>query len=239
MSYAFKLKIALFACLLFLVNVGGGLGQSKVEKTPPSSEQSPTTSNNIIPADSDSAGVVRMAYKNLLTSRSYRLRTIWTFPRTYPFRMLTTEQEYVAPDRLRTVNVETESEIIVILDVTYYRRDPKSEWEKSTNRSSSINGKEDHALSRISPEYKSEEIKIVGPETLNGMPMMVYQEVFNSEANRDEEPRKFWIGVRDNLLYKVEIGYYFLSNSRGGLPDVKKTLYFYDYNADIEIEPPI
>jgi hypothetical protein len=65
---------------------------------------------------------------------------------------------------------------------------------------------------------------LVGPDILDGKPMLVYQYTLNNS------PAKLWVGVADGLPYKVE------SVSKSG---AKTTVTISDYNAQIVLTPPI
>jgi hypothetical protein len=91
--------------------------------------------------------------------------------------------------------------------------------------------------SKIADEIRSNaEVKFVGPETLDGAPMLVYQytishsKALGADLSSDTTT---WVAVADGLPRK--------SVSDGEFAGVKSksTTTWADYNADIKIEPPL
>jgi hypothetical protein len=247
-SNAIKLKITLFACLLLLAVGGGILGQTGVEKTSPSSEKNSPASGNEATSNSDPAEVVRKAYKNLEAARSYRahirLNNLgingWS-----EFKF-----EFVAPERRRTIPANPELglksstiEFIEIEGTIYTRRKGSpTKWEKPTKwESADFDDRSINNIFFVTMLENSSSIKVVGPETLDGVPTMVYQ-FLKSETEKDgiktSLTLKIWVGVRDNLPYKVEMESSF-SGREIQMWNSGTTVNFYDYGVDIKIEPPI
>lgn len=83
---------------------------------------------------------------------------------------------------------------------------------------------------------KKIDIKSAGFDTIDGVPVIIYQYSFTDEINKDSV-RKLWIGTRDNLIYKQENE--FNSEFGGKSAKMKSAIKYYDFNADIEIEKPI
>jgi hypothetical protein len=80
---------------------------------------------------------------------------------------------------------------------------------------------------------KGAEIKFVGPDTLGGMPMLVYQYTLdNAGGLTGKSVTKTWVSVADGLPRKSE------SDGEYAGTKTKTVSTVSDYNADIKIELP-
>jgi hypothetical protein len=80
---------------------------------------------------------------------------------------------------------------------------------------------------------KSSDVKLVGADTLDGAPMLVYEYTLDNAAGmKIKTHAKTWVAVADGLPRKSE--------SEGEFGGVKTTtrMTVSDYNSDIKIEPP-
>jgi hypothetical protein len=69
------------------------------------------------------------------------------------------------------------------------------------------------------------DVKILGPEMLDGVPTIVYQFGATTKGTPPEATTKVWIGAIDGFPHKIEAG--------------GATITFYDFNANITINAPI
>ena len=69
------------------------------------------------------------------------------------------------------------------------------------------------------------DIKVLGPDTVDGVPTIAYQISTPAKSGAPATTTKVWIGVADGFPRKVESG--------------SATITFYDFNANITINPPI
>ena len=173
--------------------------------------------------DSDKAReALKKAYYGISTLKSYRLRI--EFPSDKTIR------EYVLPDRFHEITTRVER-IHIGKDV--YLKVGDDPWRKlhRTNSLVSYNTK----LSLQHDVDNADDVKILGPDNLDGVPTLVYQGRLYFDGAKKEKPYNFkiWVNVADGLIRRVE------HEAPDGYP--KRVMFactFYDYNADIKIEPP-
>jgi hypothetical protein len=80
---------------------------------------------------------------------------------------------------------------------------------------------------------KSAEVRLVGPDTLDGKPMTVYEYTLRNVMGTEMTSRaKAWVAVADNLPRRMETE----TDMKGKTS--KATITYFDYNTDITIEPP-
>ena len=84
---------------------------------------------------------------------------------------------------------------------------------------------------------KYEDVRFVGHEALDGSPALVYQ--FKLKGAEGQSSGKIWISASDGLPRKIENDGGMGTNSNGGTSKSKLVVTYYDYNANIKIEPPI
>lgn len=202
-------------------------------------EDTPTKSENPVTAASDPREVVEKAYKNLFSARSYRARSVASLGKA----KITTNIEFAAPDRLHSVQDATGIEIIVVGKNTYMKT-PGSKWERSPlNLGETLPNFQTPEMSKELSKNDSKntgEVKVIGADTIDGIPVIVYQSsnsANDSNTGKITATIKYWIGVKDNLLYRTETE--IEGNFLGEKSRDKTTASYYDYGADIKIESPI
>jgi hypothetical protein len=131
--------------------------------------------------------------------------------------------EFVLPDKFHMI--AGQGEFIRIGNTMYIRLGP-NKWTSGTL------GQSAPAISdprtEIANLISSGGATFVGPDVLDGKPMLVYQFTPAAQIQRLVSG-KLWVGATDGLPYKEEA-------ISGGT--VTSTITFYDYNADIQINPP-
>jgi hypothetical protein len=81
---------------------------------------------------------------------------------------------------------------------------------------------------------KNAQVKFLGPEVLDGTPTLVYEYTLaNAFGTNMTSTSKTWIGASDSLPRKSE------TEAEINKQKSKTVITFYDYNASINIEPPI
>ncbi|HKQ04047.1 MAG TPA: hypothetical protein VJ464_02865, partial [Blastocatellia bacterium] len=108
--------------------------------------------------------------------------------------------EYVAPDRLRMTNPVSE---MIAVGADTYTRQAGGQWQKAP-----INANEMAAKFRdpklIDELEKNYNVALVGPDTLDGVPMMVYEYTPKSPTPQTPAGKtKVWIGTDDSLPRKI------------------------------------
>ncbi|MBI3426465.1 MAG: hypothetical protein HY011_26350 [Acidobacteria bacterium] len=165
------------------------------------------------------------AYQKAFETNSYRVR----LEATREDITATTTYEFVAPDRFRMITGPTE--LIVIGDAPFLKT--LGSWQKATT------GLQTQMKSIRDPQMveklrKSTDAKFAQPDTLAGKPMLVFEcsakDLLGAEG---ATYAKTWIGVLDGLPHKAEF------EGMTGSVKTKGVMTWYDYNAEIKIEPPI
>lgn len=241
MKYSVKLKISLFVCLLLLaVSACGRFDLEDKGNAPSSSEETPAATENLVTANSEPAEVVRKSFEKLSAARSFRAQSETISP---DMVTLKNNEEFVSPDRYHGIQTNTGLETIIIGKNTYLKSS-NSNWEKTDFFE--VEGDKqllsDEAirgyLKQIPKDNK--EYKVLGSETIDGLPAMIYQFSYSLSNLSEKTPimtMKMWIGTRDNLPYKIENE---LEGNLGGESfRIKTVTKYYDFGADIKIEPPV
>jgi hypothetical protein len=81
---------------------------------------------------------------------------------------------------------------------------------------------------------KTADVKLVGPDTLDGVPMLVYQYTqTNPMGMKLKSTSKTWLSVADGLPRKTE------TEGEFNGAKTKMLMTMSDYNADIKIDAPL
>lgn len=190
--------------------------------------------------DDASFRAVARSLRALSRLRSYRIRmTIYLGTETKGSKGVF---EVLAPDRTHLV-IENDDEIIEISKTIYRRSRPDAPWEKEGQAAENkygpspfntlfINARQlDVSLKRVS------EVKFVGTEMIDGVKTKAYQFKYSYD-NGESDPVKVWIGVADGMVRKCNVET--AADPRQAFSfSVKILARFYDYNAEIKIEPPL
>jgi hypothetical protein len=146
--------------------------------------------------------------------------------------------EYVAPDSYRmTSDVQVggkgmKQEFIIVGGGTYIKA-PNGSWVKSPVDASGI-VKAFRDPKMLDELAKTADVKLVGADTIDGAPMLVYQYTQNNPMGMNlKSTSKTWLSVADGLPRKTE------SDGEFQGKKTKTLVTITDYNADIKIESPI
>lgn len=135
--------------------------------------------------------------------------------------------EVVMPDRFHIVG---KSETIIIGNVYYLKQGTK--WTKQTLPQGFDLGFADNKkiLDQLGT---SNDVKFIGPDSIDGAPMLVYQYSFSTKIQNTTvtTSSKVWVAA-DGLPRKSE-------TSSSNNPGVGTVVTYYDYNAQITINAPI
>lgn len=232
-----SVKYRVFALFALLLAVSG------CNSAPPGGEGVTTTAGDggkagsaaVISSSDDPLNVMTRAMRAQLDAKSYRANMDSSTSNGTTSKLIV---EYAAPDRYRLVT-DTQSggksfgrEIIIIGKDTYMKASG-GQWMKSpVDMGSMISSFRDPKV--LDELTKGAEIKFVGPDMLDGKPMLVYTYTLNNPAGVNlKSVAKSWIAVSDGLPRKTETDGEF-----GGIKS-KTIATMSDYNGDIKIEPPI
>ena len=161
----------------------------------------------------------------LLNARSFRARLDATLDGEEMARTV----EYVAPDRFR---MASEADETVIVGSNAWMRQHNGAWQKLPIDTGQIIAavRNPQMIEQI---RRSAEVKLVGPDVLDAKPMTVYQYTIRNAMGTDlTSHTKAWISTADNLPRRIETE----TEAKGKTS--KATITYFDYNADIKIEPP-
>lgn len=151
--------------------------------------------------------------------------------------------EYVAPDRYRMVSEAQAGkggaaakvpgqEFIIVGNATFLKA-PNGQWIKSPiDAGQMVKAFRDPKM--LDELAKTADVKYVGAETLDGVPMLIYEYTQNNPMGMNlKSTARTWLSAADGLPRKTE--------TAGEYNGVKtKTLITLSgYNTDIKIEPPV
>lgn len=200
------------------------------------------TANNAPPASGSGAlDLIMNAMRAQASAKSFRQTSVTT---TDTGTTSTNVLEYVAPDRVhmvRTNSAGTSSETITIKGQGTWQK-IKGKWTKSPVDQSAA------AFAFLDPKIMDEmknsldvgTLQLIGPDLLGTTPTFVYQynmDIKGVAAGGGElkGSYKVWIGVTDHRVYKEDGDTDSLSK-----PGAKShTLITYEYDINIQIQPPI
>ena len=146
-----------------------------------------------------------------------------------------TDMEVVPPNRVHWVTKEG-IEMIIIPEGTY-QKSPNGKWQKLPTNMGNIMEKYRSQGAQLKEEIlKNEQVRLIGPDTLDGKPMMVYEIIYPGLSKS-----QVWIGTDDHLIRKEEIEsevkeFKVAGKTYGGKS--KTTMLITDYNAPIKIVAP-
>lgn len=235
MNPTVKIKALALASLLFALTAcapapsGGGGGG-----TAGAPAEGGGARAGVISPDDKPLDVMTKAMRSQLDARSFRARVEQSASNGMTGTMLV---EYVSPDRYHVVREakagEKDSRLeYVIVGKDTYAKTGGNPWTKlPVDMGAMISSFRDPKV--IEELNKGAEVKFVGPDTLDGMPMLVYEYTLGKVGGLAVKGvTKTWVGVADGMPRKSE--------SDAELQGTKvKTVYtISDYNADIKIDPP-
>jgi outer membrane lipoprotein-sorting protein len=181
--------------------------------------------------------VMLRAVRAQLDAKSYRAHVTSSLADGAPNKMTI---EYVAPDRYRMIREgqgggagENGKMEFVIVNGAMYMKAPNGGWVKSPiDASQMIKAFRDPRM--LDELAKTADVKLVGADTLDGAPMLVYQYTQNNPMGMNlKSTSKTWLSVADGMPRKTETA---------GEFDGKKTttlVTISDYNSDIKIDSPV
>jgi TonB family protein len=184
-----------------------------------------------ITAGSDPREVLTKAWAAMDTVKSFRFR-MECLP-NLPDRTAVTE--YVSPDRYHTTQKNQET---IVIGNDLYEKTGDKPWRKIGDRIDNGDGTASVVIKE--PKQKQDDsmktardIKLIRAEKIDGVESLLYEyDVYDSSGNLMFMKMKVWVGVTDGLLRRAEGQVQVEPNK------VTMVFTYYDYNADIKIEPP-
>jgi hypothetical protein len=226
MKFASCLKILLLCSLLPAAACGlHDLHSSKKNGNAAGSGSANSAAPSAAP-DASPIDAMTASIQAQLDAKSYRARMESSYEGTNSTRVI----EYVAPDRFRMTGDNQE---MIITGSNTYMKLPNGRWQKMPmDANKMISSFRDPKL--VDELRKSTDAKFLGVDTIDGTPVRVYQyTVKNAFGTNLTSVSKAWVAASDNLPRKMEV-----EGNVGGKPS-KTLITYYDYNADIKIDPPM
>lgn len=184
-----------------------------------------TRSTGTVATDPQALDALMKAVNGQLTASSFRARLDSSINNQETARTI----EFVAPDRFHMTGEHDE---MVVVGGNAWSRLDGGAWQKLSIDASQIiaSVRNSQALDEL---RKSTDVKLIGPDTLDGKPMTVYEYTTQNIAGKGiNSHSKAWVSTADNLPRRVET-----ATEINGQPS-KATITYFDYNSDIHIDPP-
>jgi hypothetical protein len=237
MKSTMKVQAAALCSLLLAVaacsskpETGGG-----TTNVSPGGASTGTSAAGVVSASDKPLDVMTKATRAQLDAKSYRANIKNTSSNGSTNTMLV---EYAAPDhyhmvaRMQAGGRDTTMEYIVVGKDTFMKMGGGAWRRFPVDMSQMIAAFRDPKF--IEELAKTSDMKFVGADTLDGVPMLVYEYTMNNAMGTNiKSHAKTWVAVSDGLPRKSE--------SEGEFSGVKtkSEVTMSDYNSDIKIEPPI
>jgi len=185
-------------------------------------------SSSVAAASDNPLDAIIKAIHALYGVKSYRVRMTTTLSDGNTQSILV---EFVAPDRFHII---IDGDEMIVVGASTHMKRPNGSWAKvPVDVGPMIAAFRDPNMEE--ELRKSTEVKLIGPETLDGMPMLVYQYTTTTKDKGMDLKgvTKLWVSVVDSLPRKSET-----EVELKGVKSITTGVYD-DYNADIRIEPPL
>jgi outer membrane lipoprotein-sorting protein len=212
-------KTIAYIALAILIPTLGGCAKS--ENTGTTGDARQPVSPGASPMDS-----LAKSMRAQLAAKSFRVR-ISSSNATAPGEFVV---EFVAPDRLHMTNPI--SELISVGSETYTRQNG-GPWMKAPTSASDMIGRirDPKLIEELDKNYT---VTLIGPDTLDGVPVVVYEYTPKSTTAQNlARKTKVWIGADDSLPRKTEV-----ESEVGGQKSIT-TIIYSDYDSDIKINLPV
>lgn len=217
----------LFASLLLLTVVAaagckGSANKNRAAGSPGTASSGASRSGK---GDPQALDALTKSINAQLSARSFRARLDSTFNDQEMARTI----EFVAPDRFHMTGEHDE---MIIANGQAWARLNGGAWQLQAVDVSQIiaSVRDSKAVDAL---RKSTDVTLIGPDTLDGKPMTVYEYTTRIAAGKGiTSHAKAWISTADDLPRRIET-----EAEINGKPS-KATITYFDYDADIHIEPP-
>jgi hypothetical protein len=218
-----RLKVASL-CMLALSAVGCAL-HSSIQSNQNTAAATPAKSG-AVSKEENPLDVLTKAANAQLETKSFRARMISSIDGGKESARIV---EYVSPDRF---HITGENDEMILAGGSVFMKSPAGEWTKLLfDPSAMINQIRD--ANRSDEIRKSTDVGLIGAEVVEGVPTLAYRySLKNAFGMNFTSNCKMWVGVTDSLPRKMEV--------EGEFNKVKtrSAVTYYDYGADIKIEPP-
>ncbi len=175
------------------------------------------------PTSASPLDALSRAFRSFAGAKSFRAKITTTSGSTGGQDI---QLDVVMPDRFHMTSKQVEA---IIIGPTFYLK-TGTQWLKTAAPKGLDFSFAD--VKKIQDELgATTESKLLGPELLDGTPTLVYQYTTTIKTpTPTTSTSKVWVAVADGLPRKMEVV------AKSG---TKTTIIYYDYNANITIDPPI
>ena len=203
-----------------------------------------STSSGAAQASADPREALKKAFTAQLAARSLRAHMEYSAA-TINMR---NDLEFVAPDRYHvtvkgpTMQGRNLGQEMIIVGKDTFTRISDMPWQKGVMNTGE--GTLATTIGEMANQFrledvaqrmtKYEDVQFAGPEVLDGQPVVVYQ--FKLKGAKGLTPGKIWISTADGLPRKVE---HEASSQTNSDRKMKLSTTYSDYNANINIAPPV
>lgn len=194
-----------------------------------------------VATSADPRADITQAMRASLAARSYRSRIVTT---SSSGSNRTMSADVVAPDRMhmrmemdRPGGLKLSKENILVGRSSYVRVGHGA-WQKDPMDMGDLMSQfRDPAM--VDAIAQKAQVEFLGSDTVDGMPMLVYRYTLKDLLGPGHDAvSKLWIGATDHLQHQLVSESDFDPLGNGKTIHSKTVATFYDYGADIAIEPP-
>jgi hypothetical protein len=209
---------------------GGAAPTSAVTATAAATDTTAPTATiapTVTPTSANPLAAIANAVNSFGTVKTYRMTvTIQGGP---PSQNGTFMMEFAGANGFHIVS--SRGEFYRIGNTFYVKQSATSPWLKfTTNVGTSATSTFFAPRDLVAKATTSKNVSLVGPDILNGQPMLVYQYTPDPTQDPRTVSAKLWVGVTDQLPYQA------IGMDKDGST---VTVVFSDYNATITLTPPI
>ncbi|HWN98017.1 MAG TPA: hypothetical protein VNS63_01975 [Blastocatellia bacterium] len=215
-----KLK-AISLCIAMLGAFG--CGSTSSNKNAPAAS---ATTPGPVSREDNPVDVLSRAINAQLEAKSFRARMLTSIDGG---KESTRMVECVAPDRFHITGDQDE---MIMAGGNVYMKNPGGEWTRLLfDPTEMMNQIRDSK--RLDEIRKSTDVALVGADTVEGVPTLVYRYSMKDPFGMKFTSNcKMWVGLTDSLPRKMEV------EGEFNKMKTKSVVTYYDYGADVKIEPP-
>ena len=221
-----KFKMGMLCVLLWAFAACASQPKEATDNRVVSATPTPESKAAAITASANPLDDLTRSTRAMLDAKSYRARMESSFEGTNR----TTTFEFAAPDRYHIDNGGFE---MIIVGAQTFQKPPGGRWQKfPVNMNEMISAFRDPKL--LDEIRKSTDVKFLGPEVLDGTPMLTYQykqdKAFGTNIKSDS---KIWVSAVDGLPRRMEV------EGEMNSKKTKTVITYSDFNGEAKIEPPM
>ncbi|MEK6302189.1 MAG: hypothetical protein AABO41_15880 [Acidobacteriota bacterium] len=137
--------------------------------------------------------------------------------------------ECISPDRFHITGDQDE---MILAGGNVYMKSPAGEWTRLLFDPAEMI-KQIRDTNQLDEIRKSTDVVLAGADTVDGVPTLAYRYTMkNPFGMKSTSSCKMWVGLADSLPRKMEV------EAEFNKMKTRSVVTYYDYGADIKIEPP-